>query len=177
MAKNKSLRVSKNKEFIKNGPRQLGFLFNNLGLNQKAYLFIKNANKFLETRYDVSICAFVHENRYLPIVPNFAVYHMGYMQHFDGDLVCSDLANVKYLKKTSAVSRSLYLYDIEWVQHESRYPKPFVDSVLHNTEINIFTRTQEYLDILSKEGYNLLPRIVEDFCVEEILATIDKKEQ
>lgn len=89
----------------------LAYLGKNLGMNQSAYSFINQSNKFLAQEYGVSINAFVQEIVNPCIIPNFCVFMSQYLGNFTGKLVFCQTSMIPVASLARRAEKILYLYD------------------------------------------------------------------
>ncbi len=145
--------------------KQLGFVVKSLASGQMPYLLSVNSNKFLEKNYDTSISVFFEES-FIPCMPvRFARFNLRDALMFYGDLIATSVSTAMAIKDCTHTKRFFYINDLENLRRNDDN----WNSILKEEGVIKFTRSKDYYDILTEQGYKIHQKIVPDFAIEDIL--------
>lgn len=147
--------------------KQIGFILDSLAAAQIPYLLIKNANDFLDKRFDININIFFEDNFIPCLEPKFARFHIKDAFIFDGVLIATSLSTVLTIKNFTRSKRFFYINDLENLRKTTSQND--WDNILKDKDIVKFTRCEDYRNELVSQGYDIHPIIVENFDIEKIL--------
>lgn len=149
---------------------KLGIVLNNIGQNQPAYYAIKNSNKILKERQDLSIIIF-----YFNMTPQFISAQFGVMQiseawGFDGTLISTDLQTTKKSLIMPAPKKKIfYVWDLEWLRGLTPNSYEEMAEVYQHPEIELVARSDSHKDAIENAWNRPVKKIISDFNMEEML--------
>lgn len=154
---------------------KLGFIVPDLGLSHRSYALTNAINKFYEQgdNVDTDISVFC-ENRVEPRVePSFATFNVTDAYGYAGSMIATSLNTAKkILSFPQLTHRVLYLWDLEWINDETRDFKIFAD-VYQSRKLEIVTRSEEYKYIFEKVWNKDVSDVVADFNLEALMKIIN----
>lgn len=158
---------------------KLGFIVPDLGLSHRSYTLTNEINKFYEgeNNSNVDIAVFC-ENRVEPRVePSFATFNVTDAYGYAGPMIATSLSTAKkILSFPQLTHRILYLWDLEWINDETRDFKIFAD-VYQSRKLEIVTRSEEYKYVFEKVWNKEVSHVVADFNLETFIKIIGKSAQ
>ena len=148
-----------------------GIILDNVGINQTAYLAIKNINKLLEEG-SLDDYAIFYENIASPCIrPLCGIFNFAEVYGYDGILIATTISQADTILKAGFAKRSiLYIQDLEWLRPNSQ-PYLFNLHVLRNSELELFCRSESHYKII--QNYcNRTPTILNNFNLDYICGDI-----
>jgi hypothetical protein len=152
----------------------IGFILDDIGACQSAYLCIKNSNKFLKENIDTCISIFYSENILPCMNPRFARYHISDCTNFEGHLIATSIQSALICKEVSKSKKYYYINDLEWIRPHFDKNKEELNSILYDNSVIKFTRCEDYKKELKNNGVNVNDKIVKDFDISTILEIINE---
>ncbi len=154
------------------GFSKLGFALSDLYAAQIPYLCIVQSNYWLRNNLGMNISIFYEDNS-PPCLPlEFARFHIRDTVGFDGDLVSTSFKTALSTKLATRSNRYYYINDMEWLRGNFPFSKEEFQSIMLDDSIVKFTRCQDYLDLMTKQGLKINPTIVKDFDIDKILEIV-----
>lgn len=153
---------------VDSGFRQIAFVFDHLGASQIAYTSIHNANLYLQNRFGTNISFFIKENMPPCLPAQFAIFNTRDLRAYEGIVIGTSLSSMVECYKAVRAKKLYYIYDMEWIRPGLKLHPQMVDNILRDEKITKFTRSQDYLNLMKSNGYNISDTIVPDLDVDLI---------
>jgi hypothetical protein len=141
------------------------FVIDKLSSSQKAFSLIKQINKYLEHYSTIELSIYSIYNEMPVVLSHTGIYNAGELNDFNGHAIATDLHTLYYVLDSDRPHKYLYLYDIHSINHLNDKQIKF----LKDSNIKIFTRNNDYRQLLIQKSFEVSPILVPDFEIETIL--------
>ena len=130
-----------------------------LSVSQKAFYLIKAFNSCLSNT-DISTCLFFERPAIPPIQTCFACKSASFLSSYHGTVISTTIEDAdKTLKTSSASSKFLYLWDLEWLDAPMYYETAM--RILRDDRLKIIARSKSHAEL------------IESYCNKSVIGIVD----
>lgn len=151
--------------------KMLGFVVEDLAAGQVPYELIHNSNEFLRKDSEINISLFYMENSFPCLWPQFARFNIKDTVGFKGCLIATSVTTAFAIQKAHRADRYFYIQDLEWLRPWFSETKDQWNTVMSDTSITKFCRSQDHLNQLCENRYQV-KGYVENFNIKNILEIV-----
>lgn len=155
------------------GLTQISFVIDQLSSNQIACIMTDTVNSWLDNNFGIDPIAFYIDNSFPSIPLKFPRYHACDLVGYQGNIIATSLSTILAAKNSFQGHKFFYIQDLEWERGWCKYNKDQTNEILNDTNIVKFCRSADHRDYITKSGYKVLDKIVEDFNIADILEIIN----